>query len=134
LVRTAITLMNDRRVRYVAVGGVSSTSYYAFFTVLYLLTRHHVHYLFIPFFANLGCAIVTYPLQRKFVFQATGPIISGFFKYYVVCLWALVFTFIGLPLLVELANIPVLISQAILIVTAPLINYQLSKFWAFRNR
>ena len=42
-------------------------------------------------------------------------------------------TLLGLPLLVEVFNVPVLIAQAILIVAAPMINYQLSKLWAFRR-
>ncbi|MER7006896.1 GtrA family protein [Dactylosporangium sp. NPDC000555] len=126
-------LLTDRRVRYVAVGGVSSAVYYALFAAIYLTTRHHLHYLAVPVLANLGCAIVTYPLQRRWVFRATGPVVAGFLKFYVICLWALVFTYAGLPLLVELAGVPVLAAQALLIVAAPLINYQLSKFWAFRR-
>ncbi|GGM84549.1 GtrA family protein [Dactylosporangium sucinum] len=134
LARTVVALANDRRVRYLLVGGVSAVSYYAFYATLYLLTRDWLHYLVPTFAANFLCALVTYPLQRQFVFQSKGPVIAGFFKFYVVCLWALGFTLVGLPLLVELAGIPVLISQAILIVTAPIINYQLTKFWVFRIR
>ncbi|MGI5245974.1 GtrA family protein [Dactylosporangium sp. CA-139066] len=130
---TVERVLADRRVRYVAVGGVSSAVYYALFTAIYLSTRHHLHYLAVPVLANLGCAIVTYPLQRRWVFQAKGPVLAGFLKFYVICLWALLFTYAGLPLLVELARVPVLVAQALLIVTAPLINYQLSRFWAFRR-
>jgi putative flippase GtrA len=126
-------VLADRRVRYVAVGGVSSAVYYALFAAIYLTTREHLHYLVVPVLANLGCALVTYPLQRRWVFQSKGPVLRGFLKFYVICLWALVFTYAGLPLLVELAGVPVLAAQAVLIVTAPLINYQLSKFWAFRR-
>ncbi|MEV4130625.1 GtrA family protein [Dactylosporangium sp. NPDC049742] len=133
LVRTAITLYNDRRVRYLGVGGVSAVAYYGSFAAVYLLTRDHWHYLVPTIIANFICALCTYPLQRHFVFQSKGPIISGFLKFYVICLWALAFTMLGLPLLVEVFNVPVLISQAILIVVAPLINYQLSKLWAFRR-
>ncbi|GAB3865807.1 GtrA family protein [Dactylosporangium cerinum] len=132
-VRTAVTLCQDRRVRYLAVGGVSAVSYYGFFAGAYLLTRDHVHYLILTIIANLVCAVVTYPLQRQFVFQSTGPVISGFLRFYVICLWALGFTMFGLPLLVEVCHVPVLIAQLILIVAAPLINYQLSKLWAFRR-
>jgi putative flippase GtrA len=131
--RTAIRLYNDRRVRYLAVGGVSAVAYYGFFAVAYLLTREHVHYLILTVIANLVCAVVTYPLQRRFVFQSTGPVIAGFLRFYVICLWALGFTLLGLPLLVEVSHVPVLIAQLILIVGAPLINYQLSKLWAFRR-
>ncbi|GAA1504065.1 hypothetical protein GCM10009827_016610 [Dactylosporangium maewongense] len=133
LVRTAIVLYNDRRIRYLGVGGVSAVTYYVSFAAVYLLTRDHWHYLVPTIIANFICAVCTYPLQRHFVFQSKGPIISGFLKFYVVCLWALAFTMLGLPLLVEVFHIPVLISQAILIVVAPLINYQLSKLWAFRR-
>ncbi|WP_432981624.1 GtrA family protein [Dactylosporangium sp. CA-233914] len=130
---TVERVLSDRRVRYVAVGAVSSAAYYALFTAIYLTTRNHLHYLAIPVLANFGCALITYPLQRHWVFQSKGPVLSGFLKFYVVCLWALVFTYAGLPALVELAHAPVLLAQAILIVTAPLINYQLSKLWAFRR-
>lgn len=133
LSRTTITLYNDRRVRYLAVGGVSAVSYYGFYATLYLLTRDHVHYLIPTVAANFLCGVVTYPLQRHFVFQSKGPVLSGFFKFYLICLWALLFTWLGLPLLVEVFDVPVLIAQAILIVVAPLINYQLSKLWAFRR-
>ncbi len=132
-VRTVVMLYNDRRVRYLAVGGVSAVSYYGFFAAVYLLTRDHLHYLIPTIIANFFCAVVTYPLQRHFVFQSKGPIIAGFLKFYVICLWALAFTLLGLPLLVEVFHVPVLIAQAILIVVAPVINYQLSKLWAFRR-
>jgi putative flippase GtrA len=130
---TVERVLADRRVRYVAVGGVSSAVYYALFAAIYLSTRQHLHYLVVPVLANLGCALVTYPLQRRWVFRAEGPALAGFLKFYVICLWALVFTYAGLPLLVEVARLPVLLAQALLIVTAPLINYQLSRFWAFRR-
>jgi putative flippase GtrA len=130
---TVERVLSDRRVRYVAVGAVSSAVYYALFTAIYLTTRNHLHYLAVPVLANLGCALATYPLQRRWVFRSTGPVVPGFLRFYVICLWALVFTYAGLPLLVELAHVPVLPAQALLIVTAPLINYQLSKLWAFRR-
>ncbi|WP_238008304.1 GtrA family protein [Dactylosporangium sp. AC04546] len=134
LTRTVVAFANDRRVRYLLVGGVSAVSYYGFYAGLYLLTRDWLHYLVPAFAANLLCAVVTYPLQRRFVFRSRSPLVAGFVKFYVVCLWALGFTLVGLPVLVELAGIPVLVSQAILIVTAPIINYQLTKFWVFRTR
>jgi putative flippase GtrA len=43
-------------------------------------------------------------------------------------------TLVGLPLLIEVAHVPVLISQAVLIVAVPLINYQVHRFWTFRHR
>ncbi len=144
-VRTAVTVYHDRRARYLAVGGVSAVAYYGFYSALFLLTPDdfygpfalltgdQLHYLVPTVIANFGCGVVTYPLQRRFVFRSKGPVIAGFVKFYAICLWALLFTWLSLPLLVEVCNVPVLVAQAILIVVAPLINYQLSKLWAFRR-
>jgi putative flippase GtrA len=132
-IRLVLTLLNDRRMRYLIVGGISAVVYYVIFSVGWLVSARHIPYLAMAAIANVLNAVVMYPLYRKGVFQSTGPIIPGFLKFYVICFWSLLYTMVGLPLLVEVAHVPVLIAQAILIVTAPLINYQFNKYWAFRR-
>lgn len=129
----ARVVLGDRRVRYVVVGGISAVVYYALFSAGWLLSAGRIPYLVMAVLANFGCAVLTYPMQRLGVFQFTGPWLAGFLRFYLVCLWALVFAFVGLPLLVEVVHLPVLLAQAIVVVVSPLINYQISKYWAFRN-
>jgi putative flippase GtrA len=132
-IRLAIRLLNDRRVKYLIVGGIASAVYYAIFTAGWLLSDQHVPYLAMVVVANFWCAVLTYPLYRRGVFESTGPYLRGFLRFYVLCLGSLVFSFAGMPLLVEIVGVPVLVAQAILIVVWPLLNYQLSRRWAFRR-
>jgi putative flippase GtrA len=132
-VRLTRRLLGDRRMRYLLVGGVSAGVYYVIFAAGWLMLHGRIPYLAMAVIANVLNALIMYPVYRRGVFRSTGPVVAGFLKFYVICFWSLVYTLAGLPLLVEVARLPVLLAQAILIVTAPLINYQLNKYWAFKR-
>lgn len=131
--RLVRTLLADRRIRYLLVGGIAATVYYGVFSAGWLLSGGAIPYLAMAVLANAVCTVTTYPLYRRGVFRAAGPWLPGLAKFYVICLWSLAFTLAGMPLLVEIADLPVLLSQAIIIVVSPLINYQMNKYWAFRR-
>ena len=115
-VRFVLGLLSDRRIRYIIVGVIAAAVYYAIFTAGWLLSGRQVPYLAMVMIANLGCAMLTYPLYRHGVFGASGGFLRGFLRFYVLCLGSLVFSFAGMPLLVEAAGVPVLVAQAVLIV------------------
>ncbi|MCA2217895.1 GtrA family protein [Jidongwangia harbinensis] len=125
-------LAADRRVRYVFAGSTGALLFYALFTVGWLTVSRWVPYLVIATVASTLTAIGTYPLYRSVVFRATGPLLAGFLRFYLVCLWALVFSLGGLWALVEVGGLHPLLAQAVIIVLGPLINYQASRLWAFR--
>ena len=127
-------LLNDRRVRYVVAGSVGAVVYYGLFSAGWLLLGGRVSYLLVAVVANLVNAVGTYPLYRRLVFRQSGPWLAGLLRFYLICLWSLVLSLAGLPLLVELAGLHVLLAQALIIIGTPLINYQLHRFWAFRER
>jgi putative flippase GtrA len=133
LVGLVTRVVGDRRVRYVLVGGAAAVVYYLIFSAGWLAFAERIPYLLMAVIANVCTAIVTYPLYRREVFQHTGPWLPGFLRFYATCLWALVFSLVGLPLLVEFGHLHVLLAQAIIIVASPLINYQIHRFWAFRE-
>ena len=128
------TLANDRRIRYLVVGGIAAAVFYAIFTAGWLLLSHRIPYLLMVLIANVATAILTYPLYRTGVFQSTGPYLAGFLRFYTICFWNLVLAFIVLPLLVEVFHLHVLVSTAIMLVLVPVLNYQVAKLWAFRHR
>ena len=132
--RVSVRLLRDRRVRYLFAGGVAAVVYYATFAGGWLMSDGRVPYLLMAVVANLVTAVSTYPLYRNVVFGATGPLLPGFVKFYLICFGSLVFNLVGLPFLVEVVRVPVLLAQAVLLVTAPLINYQVNRFWTFRPR
>ncbi len=115
-------------VRYVLTGGVASAVYYAVFACGWLVS---VPYLAMAVVANLVTAVVTFPLYRRGVFRFSGRWWPAFLRFYAVCLWSLGFNLVGLPLLVEVAGLPVLLAQVVVIVVVPLVNYQVNKYWTF---
>ncbi len=134
LPRPLQALINDRRVRYVLTGGGSAAVSYLIFSVTWLLASQWLHYLAVAVFTNLATAIVMYPVYRRLVFKTTGPWLAGFFRFYTVFVSGLVAGLVGLPLLIELAGIPVLIAQMIITVAVPLVSYQVYRLWAFAHR
>ena len=122
----------DRRVRYVAAGGFSAVVYYSLFTAAWVLVPYRLPYLGIAAVCSSVTALLTYPIYRCVVFRAGGGLVAGFLRFYVLCLWALLFSLVGLWTLVEAAGMNVLLAQAVIITLGPLINYQAARLWAFR--
>jgi putative flippase GtrA len=123
----------DQRVRYVLAGGLGAVAYYGLFALGWLTLSDRVPYPAVSAVASTVTAIVTYPVYRCVVFRTGGGVLAGFLRFYVVCLWAMVFSVGGLWTLVEIAGLHPLVAQAIVIVLGPLINYQLGRLWAFRR-
>ena len=115
-------------VRYVLTGGAATAVYYAVFAAGWLVG---VPYLAMAVLANWITAVVTFPLYRRGVFRSSGPWVPAFLRFYAVCLWSLGVNLVGLPLLIEVARLPVLFAQLLVIVVVPLVNYQVNKYWTF---
>lgn len=120
--------------RYVFAGSLGAGVYYVLFSLGWLALARWVPYLVLAVAASTMTAIITYPVYRNVVFRTGGPILRGFLRFYVVCLWAMFFNVAGLAALVELVRLPVLVAQAIVLVVGPVINYQAGRLWAFRQR
>jgi putative flippase GtrA len=128
------TLLADDRVRYLLVGGCTSALYYGLFALGWLALGTHLPYLVVTVLAHVITAVLVYPLYRTFVFRSTAHWLRGFVRFYVVFASGLVVSFVGLPLLVEVAGVPVLLAQALLIVLLPVLSYLAHRFWTFRPK
>jgi putative flippase GtrA len=84
--------------------------------------------------ANLSTALIMYPAYRGFVFKSSTGWIRGFAKFYTVYLLGLACSLLGMPLLIEILNVPVLLAQAIVIAVVPVISYLLHRFWTFAEK
>ncbi|MDR7278651.1 GtrA family protein [Catenuloplanes atrovinosus] len=124
-------MLNDRRAHYVLAGGLGAVVYYGLFSAGWLLSGGRAPYLLLAVLANAATAVLTYPVYRR-IFGATGSRAAGLLRFYLVSLGSLACTLVGLPLLVERAGLPVLPAQALVIVAAPVITYQLHRGWSFR--
>jgi putative flippase GtrA len=148
--RLVYGLLDDRRVRYVLAGAGASAVYYMVFTVGWTVFAGRIPYLALATVANLVTAVVTYRLYREGVFRMgrsgedsnsrpddgprSGSGLGGFLRFYAICLWSLLVTLVGLPILVEVWKVPVLLAQALILVGSPALNYQVHRLWAFRRR
>ncbi|MFI2278615.1 MULTISPECIES: GtrA family protein [Catenuloplanes] len=127
--RSLRPLLNDRRAHYVLAGGLGAGVYYGLFSGGWLIFQSG--YLLLAVLANAATAVLTYPIYRR-IFGGTGSWVAGLVRFYLVSLGSLACTLAGLPLLVESAGLPVLPAQALIIVIAPVITYQLHRGWSFR--
>lgn len=125
-------LAGDRRVRYACTGGLAAGVYYAAFAAGWLLLSRWLPYLAVALLANLVTALLTYPIYRRMVFRTGGAWLAGLVRFYLLSVGGLLFMVAALPVLVEVADLHVLVAQAIVIAGIPLVNYQLNRTWAFR--
>src|SRR5687767_13252035 len=66
------TLIDDQRIRYLFTGGITAGVYYLIFSAGWLLSSGRIPYLLMAVIANLGTAVLTYPIYRVAVFRAGG--------------------------------------------------------------
>jgi putative flippase GtrA len=121
-----------RVIRYLVAGGFAAVLFYGVFAAGWMLLAGRLPYLAVAVLANVLCAPPIYQIYRSLVFRVGGRWLPGFARFYVLSLGSLLVNLIGLPLLVEVAGLPVLLAQALVIVGSPLVNYQLARLWAFR--
>jgi putative flippase GtrA len=136
-------VLDDPRVRYVIVGCIAAMIYYAAFSTLWLALRGHLTvttgrprpagYLTAAVIANAVTAVTMFPLYRRHVFRSHGPWLPGLARFYLIGVWSLAWSLVGLPLLVEVGHLPVLLAQAGIVVLIPLVNYPINKYWTFRS-
>ncbi len=129
-------LVNDQRVRYLIVGGFNTGLGYGWFVVFQLLLGRHIGYFATLYMAYGAATIIAFFLHRHFTFRASGSgnVLVDFIRFQGVYVVALAFNTIALPILVEIAQIPVLLSQALIVIVTTLVSYFGHKFFSFRRK
>ena len=125
--------LDDHRVRYLIVGAGTNVLYFGLFWLGWHLFEGTLPYLVVTAMANLGTAVVMYPVYRSFVFGSSTGWLRGFAKFYTVYLFGLGLSLVGMPLLIEVLHLPVLLAQALMILLVPVASYLLHRFWTFRD-
>jgi putative flippase GtrA len=118
------------------IGGAATVALYSALLALGLLIlEERVPYLFLVVVSHLMAVLIVYPWYRLVVFRVSaGSWITGYLRFYVVGLSFLATSFAGLPLLVELAGVPVLVAQLFVIPVSAVLGYAINRSWAFRSR
>ncbi|ADB29633.1 GtrA family protein [Kribbella flavida DSM 17836] len=126
-------MLRDHRIRYLIVGAGTNILYFGLFWLGWHVLEGVLPYLVVTALANLMTALIMYPTYRGFVFSSSAGWLRGFTKFYAVYLFGLACSLVGMPLLIELLNTPVLLAQALVILLVPVASYLLHRFWTFRD-
>ncbi|WP_248963963.1 GtrA family protein [Sphaerisporangium perillae] len=122
-------------ITYLMGGALTALLYYAILVAGLLTLGKVVPYLYVVVVSNFATVVIVYPWYRLVVFRgAGGSWLAGYLRFYAVGLTGLVTSLVGLPILVELAGVPILVAQVLLIVASVPLNYALYRIWTFRDR
>jgi putative flippase GtrA len=132
---TISRVTSDQRIRFLAVGATNTVVGYVVFAAL-------THWVFggLPF-GYLLSLIISYALSiilafylyRRFVFHVSGNVLIDLLRFVGVYAVSIGINILVLPLLVELLHIPVLISQALVLITTTLVSFFGHKTFSFRR-
>jgi putative flippase GtrA len=134
--RSVITrLINDRRIRFLAVGATNTVIGYVIFAVLthWIFGALQFGYLLSLIVSYALSILLAFVLYRRFVFNVTGNVLIDFIRFVSVYLLSIGINVLALPLLVELAKVPVLLAQALILVATTLVSFFGHRSFSFRR-
>ena len=127
-----LRVVRDQRVAFLAVGGFNTAFGYLLFTMLLLLLGHRL-YLVALLCAYVISVLLAFVLYRHLVFRVHGHVLADLWRFVTVYLSALAVNVVMLPVLVELAHLPVLLAQAMIVLVTSLISWMGHKHYSFRR-
>jgi putative flippase GtrA len=127
-----LRVVRDQRLAFLVVGGINTVvGFLAFAAFLVLLGQRH-------YLAVLGCAhvvsvLIAFVLYRFVVFRVRGHLLADLWRFETVYLSALAVNLVLLPLLVELAHLPVLLAQALIMALTSVMSWLGHKNYSFQR-
>jgi putative flippase GtrA len=127
------TPLDDQRLRFLLGGTFNTIVGISIFAALQLTVGRVVHYLVVLVVAHVLSVLAAFCVQRTFVFRVRGTLLRDLVRFQLVYLGALAVNLAVLPLLVELAHLPVITAQALAVLVIPVISYFGHKHFSFRR-
>jgi putative flippase GtrA len=129
------SLLGDQRIRFLGVGATNTLVGYLVFALLvrWAFPALPFGYL-ISLIASYAFSIVlAFFLYRRFVFHVSGHLFGDFVRFVGVYAVSIGINLLTLPTLVEVVHVPVLISQALILVVTTLVSFFGHKRFSFRR-
>jgi len=121
-----------RRVaRYVAVGVWNTAFGIALFAGLTTAFGSWMPYLVALLIMHVVTVLVAFALYRTFVFRVPVPIVAGFLRFEAVYLSSLAINAVLLVVLVEAFGVPLILAQAVALLTATAMTYVVNRRFTF---
>ena len=132
--RTAVSLLSDKRVRFVLTGGLNTAFGFVCFAGYQLLVGQRFGYMWTLLLAHVTTVFFAFVMHRRLVFQVKGSVLSDLWKFESVYLVALGANALLLPLAVEVLGMPVLAAQAVITVANAVISWLGHSRFTFRRK
>ncbi|WP_104082416.1 GtrA family protein [Cryobacterium sp. Y11] len=130
-----VSFLQDQRVRFLAVGGTNTAVGYLVFSAftLWVFTDVYLGYLLSLALSYVVGITLAFVLYRRFVFVVRGHVRRDLARFVSVYLVAIAINTAALPLLVEVALVPPLIAQLIILAVTTLLSFFGHKKFSFRR-
>ena len=128
-----LTLVRDQRVAFLAVGAVNTAMGFGWFVLFDRLLSQRFGYLVALLCSHVTSVLCAFWLYRHLVFRVRGHVLRDLARFESIYLSALALNFVLLPVLVEIANFSVLLSQALIGVVTALMGWLGHKNFSFRR-
>jgi putative flippase GtrA len=128
-------LVDDQRVRFLAVGGFNTVLGYLTFSALTLWVFHEVRF---GYLLSLVCSYaigisVAFVLYRRLVFKVQGQVVRDFVRFVAVYAVSIGINAVVLPVLVEVAGVPPVLAQAVVVLITTLLSFVGHRTFSFRR-
>jgi putative flippase GtrA len=128
------SLVGDREKARYLLGGIYNTALgYTLFALLYTGLHRRVHYLAILVIAQSVSVANNYMVYRWFVFRVRGHALADGARFSTVYLVTFLANLAALPFLIDVAGLPALVAQAVVIVGVMVTSYLAHKRFSFRR-
>jgi putative flippase GtrA len=127
-----LRVIRDQRVAFLTVGAMNTVIGYLCFAAFLLLLGHQ-RYLVALVCAHVVAVLIAFVLYRFAVFRVRGHVLADLWRFETVYLSALAVNLVLLPALVELAQLPVLLAQALIVLVTSVMSWLGHKHYSFRR-
>ena len=128
-----LRVVRDPRAAFLLVGAINTVVGYLSFAAFLVTVGQRWGYLAALACAHVVSVLFAFVLYRFVVFRVRGHVLADLWRFETVYLSALAVNFVLLPVLVELAHLPVLLAQALIVLVTSLISWVGHKNYSFRR-
>lgn len=124
--------MNEK-LRFLIVGAYNTTFGYVVFMIFYYILHEQIHYLAIALLSHMVAVTSAFVLHRKVVFRSQVGLLPSFLRFNLSTATALLFSLVGMFLLVDFLGVRPLYAQAFVTCVTVVISYVLHRYYTFRE-
>lgn len=128
-----LRVVRDQRVAFLMVGAINTIVGYLVFAGFLATVGQRWHYLAALLCAHVVGVLFAFVLYRFVVFRVRGHVLADLWRFETVYLSALAVNLVLLPAFVEIAHLPVLLAQAIIVMVTSLMSWVGHKNYSFRR-